>query len=98
MADQPDDPRDDPRLAGRRRENGAPRRLCTIGHRVKIYNGSKPSIPGRIVGLGFHEMPGGKAGDTETGCIVHLDQPFDSPEGFYVRYLIVPPGGLEYVS
>lgn len=71
--------------------------LCPIGKKVGIHNGRKPLIPGVVVGYAVHERPlkhHGKHHEMIVSCVVQLTHPFDSPEGLYVRYLVVHPGDL----
>lgn len=71
-------------------------KICGVKTKVAIYNGRHPPIPGTVVGHAIHEVPGN--GQMQISCVIQLATPFDSPEGFYVRYLVVPPGGFEVVS
>lgn len=72
-------------------------KLCPINQRVGIFVNSRPRIPGTVVGYAFHELPAAPGARVRKGitCIVKLDEPFDSPHGFYCRYLVVPHGGFE---
>ena len=62
-----------------------------LGSRVRLFNGSQPSIYGAVVA--FADYYRGR--EFVSGYIVELEKGIDSPEGYYVRCVAVSAGECE---